>query len=76
MHVQVVDHKSGAVLGDALAVIDANETAITVEVHQAPQKEMPISATLLVALLPGLLILLFDLQLYLGDKKKRRKPAR
>ena len=75
VHVQVVDHKSGAVLGDALAVIDANETAITVEVHQAPQKEIPTSATLLVALLPGLLILLFDLQLYLGDKKKGRKPA-
>jgi len=76
VHVQIVDRKSGIVLGDALAVIEANETAITVEVHQAPQKEMPTSATLLVALLPGLLILLFDLQLYLGDKKKGRKPAR
>jgi hypothetical protein len=76
VHVQVIDHESGEVLGDALAVIEANETAITVEVHQAPQEEMPTSATLLVALLPGMLILLFDLQLYLGDKKKGRKPAR
>lgn len=76
VQVQVVDHRSGAVLGDALAVAVENETAITVELHQAPQKELPVSATLLVALLPGLLILLFDLQLYLGDKKKRKKPAR
>ena len=76
VHVQVVDHESGTVLGDALAVVVENETAITVELHQAPRKEIPVSATLLVALLPGLLILLFDLQLYLGDKKKGRKPAR
>jgi hypothetical protein len=76
IHVQVVDRRSGTVLGDALAVVETNLTAITIEVHQAPQKEMPASATLLVALLPGLLILLFDLQLYLGDKKKGRKPAR
>lgn len=76
IHVQVVDRRSGTVLGDALAVVETNLTAITIEVHQAPQKEMPTSATLLIALLPGLLILLFDLQLYLGDKKKGRKPAR
>ena len=76
VHVEIVDHESGTVLGDARAVVDANVTTITVEVHQAPQKEVPASATLLVALLPGLLILLFDLQLYLGDKKKGKKPAK
>jgi hypothetical protein len=76
VHVQVVDHRSGAVLGDALAVVDANLTAITVELHQAPQKDLPASVPLLVALLPGLLILLFDLQLYLGNKKKERKLVR
>jgi hypothetical protein len=76
VHVQVVDHKSGVVLGDALAVVKANITAITVELHHPPQKELPSSVTLLTALLPGFLILLFDLQLYIGDKKKGRKPAR
>ena len=76
VHVQVVDHKSGTVLGDTLAVVDANGTAITVEIHRAPQKELTALVPLLFALLPGLLILLFDLQLYLGDKKKGRKPAR
>ena len=76
VRVQVLDHQSGEVLGDTRAVVDVRGTSITVDVHHAPQKGLPISATLLVAMLPGLLILLFDLQLYLGDKKKGKKPAR
>ncbi len=76
VHVQVVDQGSGVVLGDARAVVEANTTAITVEIHPAAQNALPVSMTLLIALLPGLLILLFDLQLYLGDKKKGKKPSR
>jgi hypothetical protein len=76
VHIQAVDRRSGDVLGDALTIIDANATSVTVEVREAPQKELPASVPLIVAMLPGLLILLFDLQLYLGDKKKRSKPGR
>jgi hypothetical protein len=73
IRVEAVDNRTGVVLGEGLALVDANGTAITIEVHRAPQEELPFLALLLLSLLPGLLMLLFDAQLYLGDKKSRKR---
>lgn len=64
--------KGSEVIGETSTVLAAGTTTVSIETHPLPQKRTPITVDLVLAMLPGLLILVYDLQLYLGDKKKRR----
>ncbi len=75
VRVQVLDRGSGEVIGEASTILAEGSNTVSIQTYALPPRTTPATFNLAVAMLPGILILIFDLQLYVSDKKKRRRAG-
>jgi len=70
--VEVVDPKSGTVVGDGLVIVGPQESDVSISVAYPSRQSTYPGDLVFMALLPGLLILVYDLLLYVEDRKKKK----
>lgn len=68
--VQVVDKKSREVLGSKMVIASSGNMVASIDTFHGKSSPQLVPL-LLIAILPGLLILAFDLLLYMEDRKKK-----
>ncbi len=69
--IQILDKNSRVLVGEGLAVVDEGGSTLTIIVAYPPSSGRYPAEMVLMALLPGLLILVYDLLLYAEDRRKK-----
>lgn len=68
--VEVVDKKSGEILGSKIAVASSGYIVASIDTFHGKSSTLPVQL-LILAVLPGLLILVFDMLLYIENRRKK-----